>query len=85
MKIENEKINSCNSRLKKMRLSAGMKQVDLAKLTGINVKTICQYEQDPAKINKASVETLAKISDCIGCDLMDIVETKLLDLNKKEK
>lgn len=85
MKIENEKINEYNSRLRKKRISAGLKQIDVSRLTGINVKTICQYEMYPEKINKASVESLAKISDAIGCDIMDIVETSLLNLDKKEK
>lgn len=78
MEIKNKVINDCDSRLKKMRLSAGLKQIDVSRLTGINVKTICQYEQYPEKINKASIESLAKISDAIGCDIMDIVETSLL-------
>lgn len=78
MKIVNDTINECESRMKKMRLSAGLKQKEVAALTGINTKTICQYEMDPAKINKASIESLAKISDAIGCDIMDIVETKYL-------
>lgn len=79
MKLANENIISCESKLRKMRLTAGLKQKDVSQLTGINVKTICQYEQDPAKINKASIETLAKISDAIGCEIMDIVETKYLN------
>ena len=83
MKIANESINNCESKLRKMRLTAGLKQKDISQLTGINVKTICQYEMDPQKINKASIETIAKISDALGCDIMDIVETKLLNLNKK--
>ena len=78
MKIENQTIINCDSKLRKMRLASGLKQKDIAQLTGINVKTICQYEMDPAKINKASIESLAKISDAIGCDIMDIVETKYL-------
>ena len=79
MKIENQSIINCESKLKKMRLASGLKQKEVSQLTGINVKTICQYEQDPAKINKASIETIAKISDAIGCDMMDIIETKLLN------
>lgn len=79
MKIKNEKINSYESKLKKVRTSSGMKQVDLAKLTGINVKTICQYEQDPVKINKASIESVSKLADALGCDMFDIIETKYLN------
>ena len=78
MKIENKDIINCDSKLRKMRLAAGLKQKEVSQLTGINVKTICQYEMDPVKINKASIESLAKISDAIGCDIMDIVETKYL-------
>lgn len=79
MKIANEDINNCESKLRKMRLTAGLKQKDIAQLTGVNVKTICQYEMDPQKINKASIESVAKIADALGCDIMDIIETKYLN------
>lgn len=79
MKIANDTIKECNSKMKKMRLIAGLKQKELAALTGINTKTICQYEMDPSKINKASIESVAKIADALGCDIMDIIETKYLN------
>lgn len=78
MKIVNDTINECESRMKKMRLSAGLKQKEVAALTGINTKTICQYEMDPAKINKASIESVSKIADALGCEIMDIIEPKYL-------
>lgn len=79
MKIASDTINNCESRMRKMRLVAGLKQKEVSALTGINTKTICQYEMDPAKINKASIESVAKIADALGCDIMDIIEPKYLN------
>lgn len=74
MKIENEVINAYKSNLKKIRVSKGMTQDDLSQLSGINIKSIASYEQNPEKINKASVETIYNISDCLGCSIEDIIE-----------
>ena len=42
-RIENDEINSYKSRLKKIRVSRGMTQLDLANLTGIGIKSIASY------------------------------------------
>ena len=77
-RIENDKINSYKSKLKKVRESTGMTQLDLAKLTGIGIKSIASYEQHPERINKASVEKLIKMSDSLNCTIDDIVEKQFI-------
>jgi len=78
IKIENKEINGYKSRLKKIRVSNGMTQEELSKLSGINIKSIASYEQNPEKINKASVESVYNLSDCLGCSMDDIIEKEYL-------
>jgi DNA-binding XRE family transcriptional regulator len=76
--IENETINQYKSKLKKARVTTGMTQMELANLSGVNVKSISSYEQFPEKINKASIETILKLCDSLGCELDDIIERELI-------
>lgn len=62
------------SKLKKYRIAMGFTQSELADLSGINIKSIASYEQFPERINKASVETIAKLADSLGCNLDDLIE-----------
>lgn len=78
IKIENATINAYKSKLKKIRVSNGMTQEELSKLSGINIKSIAAYEQNPEKINKASVESVYNLSDCLGCSMDDIIEKEYL-------
>ena len=81
IKIENKELNSYKSKLKRLRVSSGMTQDDLSQLSGINIKSISAYEQDPVKINKASVDTLYILAESLNCNIEDLVETELI---KKE-
>lgn len=76
IKIENEDINQYKSKMKKIRVSQSMTQMELSQASGVNIKSIAYYEQYPDRINKASVETLLKICDCLGCEITDIIEDK---------
>lgn len=78
IRIENEEIKAYKSRLKRIRVSMGLTQTELAELSGINVKSIASYEQTPSKINKASVETVYKIADSLGCSIEDLIEKKYI-------
>lgn len=77
IKIANEEINAYPSKLKRIRIANGITQQELSELSGVNIKSIAAYEQNPSKINKASVETIFNIADCLNCDIKDIVETDL--------
>ena len=73
-KIENPELNEYKSKMKRYRVARGMTQSELSKLSEVNVKSIAYYEQYPEKINKASVETLLKICDSLGCEITDIID-----------
>lgn len=79
IKIENKIINSYKSNLKKIRTAIGMTQQELSELSGINIKSIAAYEQNPEKINKASLESVYNISDCLGCSVEDLIEKQFLE------
>ena len=73
-KIDNPELKQYKSKMKKMRVARGMTQSELSELSDVNVKSIAYYEQYPDKINKASVETLLKICDSLGCEITDIID-----------
>ena len=64
-----------NSRLKTLRLEAGLSQSELAKLSGIPVRTIQQYEQRQKNINKAQAEYLVALAQVLCCAVTDLMET----------
>lgn len=71
--IKNKEIMGYKSKLKRLRVSNGMTQNELSELSGINIKSIASYEQNPEKINKASVESVYNIAECLGCNIEDIM------------
>lgn len=70
---EDPKLAKFTSKLKKARISKGYTQESLAELSGVNIKSIASYEQNPDKLNAASVSTVGKLADSLGCDIEDII------------
>lgn len=64
--------------LKYWREYRGLSQSQLAKKTGISVRSLQNMEQGLRDINKASVETVLRLSEALDCDVYDI-------LNEREK
>lgn len=60
--------------LKEYRTKSGMSQSQLAEASGVNVRMIQYYEQGVKDINKASGETLYKLSRALGCKMEDLLE-----------
>ncbi len=60
--------------LKRIRSSYGCTQKELAEKAGVTVRSIQMYEQRRKDINKASAETLFRISKVLGCTIEDLVE-----------
>ena len=60
--------------LKLLREKLGYSQSELAKLTGIPVRTIQQYEQRQKNINNAKAEYILRMSKCLFCNMEDILE-----------
>ena len=60
--------------LKRIRTAYGCSQAELAKKTGVGLRSIQLYEQRQKDINKASAESLYKISKVLGCAMEDLLE-----------
>lgn len=70
---EDPKIAKYSSKLKKARVSKGYTQEALSELSEVNIKSIASYEQNPAKLNAASISTVSKLADALGCDIVDLI------------
>ena len=60
--------------LKRIRVSYGCTQAELAKQSGVTLRSIQMYEQRNKDINKASAETLYRISKVLGCRIENLLE-----------
>lgn len=74
--IVDEKVKAYfkDANLKRIRNTYGCSQSTLAKLSGVSLRSIQMYEQRQKDINKASVETLYRISKVLGCTIEDLIE-----------
>ena len=61
-------------RLKKLRESRGLSQAELAKISGVSLRSIQMYEQRVNDIDKAQAQTIYKLSRVIGCVMEDLLE-----------
>lgn len=60
--------------LKRIRTAYGCTQSELAKRSGVSLRSIQMYEQRNKNINKASAETLLRLSRVLGCTMEDLME-----------
>ena len=60
--------------LKRIRAAYGCSQSELARRSGVSLRSIQMYEQRNKDINKASAETLYRISRALGCTMEDLLE-----------
>jgi DNA-binding XRE family transcriptional regulator len=63
-----------DTNLKRIRTVYGCTQVELAKQSGVSLRSIQMYEQRRKDINKASAETLYSIAKVLGCTIEDLLE-----------
>ena len=66
-------IKKYKSNLKKIRISSGITQEALSELSKVNIKSIASYEQNPEKLTNASVGTVFKLADALGCEVEDLL------------
>ena len=66
-----EKVEN-NSNLQRLRKAAGFSQSQLAKLAGVNVQVLQQYERGARDLNGAKLLTLLKLCNALECGLADI-------------
>ena len=60
--------------LKTIRENRGISQTELAKLSGVKLRSIQMYEQKVNDIDKAQAGTLYKLSRVLGCTIEDLLE-----------
>ena len=71
--VEDQRVVNFKSNLKKMRVRKGFTQDSLSELSGVNIKSIASYEQNDEKFNAASVSTVFKLADALGCEIEDLI------------
>ena len=62
------------SRLQILRKNCGLSQKSLSEKSGVNLRTLQQYEIRAKDLNKAAVETLLALATVIGCSITDLME-----------
>lgn len=60
--------------LKRIRIAYGCTQAELAKRSGVSLRSIQMYEQRNKDINKASIESIHRIAKVLGCTIEDLME-----------
>ena len=74
--IVDEKIRAHfkDTNLKRIRNTYGCTQAELAKRSGVTLRSIQMYEQRNKDINKASADALYRISKILGCSMESLLE-----------
>lgn len=62
------------SNLKTIRKNAGLSQNELAKISGVPLRTIQQYEQRKKNINNAKAVYLIMLAKALVCNVDDLIE-----------
>lgn len=60
--------------LKRLRRAYGCSQGQLAKRSGVSLRSIQMYEQRNKDINKAHAETCLRLAKTLGCRMEDLIE-----------
>lgn len=61
------------SRLKSLRKSARLTQQELAEKSAVSLRSLQQYEQGAKSLEKASAETVRKLSLVLGCSMEELL------------
>lgn len=61
------------TKLQAIRVAKGYSQSKLAKLSGVGIRAIQNYEQGVVDIRHAPILMLQKLCDALGCSISDIV------------
>jgi DNA-binding Xre family transcriptional regulator len=65
-----------DTNLKRIRTAYRCTQAELAKQSGVSLRSIQMYEQRNKNINKASADTLLSLSKVLGCTIEDLIEIR---------
>ena len=61
------------TKLQQQRKKYGYSQRELAKRTGVNIRTLQQYELGSKDIKKAAASTVLTLANALGCSIEDIM------------
>lgn len=75
-RIRVEKGLTDETKLQTIRVSKGLSQGQLAKLSGVTVRTIQHYERGVRDIDGAKLETICKLCLALDCKIEDILENE---------
>ncbi|MDD3251740.1 MAG: helix-turn-helix transcriptional regulator [Lachnospiraceae bacterium] len=64
------------SNLKRKRIERGIKQAELADLSGVPLKCIGNYEQLRRDINRARVDIVYSLAAALNCRIEELLEGK---------
>lgn len=70
--------------LKSLRTACKLTQLELAKVSGVSLKSIQTYESGQRDINKASGIVLYKLSKALNCAIENIIEIERIESNMPE-
>ncbi|MCM1494747.1 MAG: helix-turn-helix domain-containing protein [Bacteroides sp.] len=60
--------------MKRIHTAYGFTQAELAKRSGVSLRSIQMYEQRNKNINKASVDAMYRLARVLGCTMEDLIE-----------
>ena len=69
---------AANTKLKAMRVKAGLTQREVVEQTGINAQTYAQYEQGVKSFDSARLGVILNVCIVLSCKLEDVIEDKEL-------
>ena len=75
------KRKSISTRLQMQRKKCGYSQRELAERSGVNVRTLQQYEMRAKGINKAAVSTLMSLARALSCKVEDLLDCEIVDVD----
>ena len=62
------------AKLQQQRKRCGYSQKELAERSGVNLRTLQQYELKTKDISKASVQTVVALANALGCRVEELLE-----------
>ncbi len=71
--------------LKELREDRGLSRRELAERSGVNLRSIQDYEQGHKKIFSAKSETVYRLSLSLGCSVDELLEVEFLSKKIEEK
>jgi DNA-binding XRE family transcriptional regulator len=65
------------TKLQRQRKKCGYSQRQLAERSGVNLRTLQQYELGTKDLGKASIRSVLALADVLGCSVEDLLEARI--------